>query len=107
MSRYLAGLLTAALAGMAIDQEAAKPPDLGKVRKAIAAGREYLIEEQIQAQTPAGAAGHWEADINAKGRPGGWSALAMLALLHSGEKVDAPVIVRGLRYLRTIEPADT
>ena len=39
--------------------------------------------------------------------PGGWTALATLALLNSGVKPDDPIIDRSLRFLRTIEPSMT
>src|SRR5262249_39807358 len=76
-----------------------------QVRKAIEDGKKFLPIDQIK--TDDGIGGHWEIDINSKGRKGGWTSMALLALLSAGEDPKSQVIERGLNYLRTIDPADT
>ncbi|OAI47934.1 hypothetical protein AYO44_08340 [Planctomycetaceae bacterium SCGC AG-212-F19] len=94
------------ISGMPI---AAAPP-AGKdnlaeqVRKAIEEGKKFLRAQQVDVDD---VTGHWEIDINSKGRRGGWTSLALLALLNAGEDPKSKVVQRGLTYLRTIEPADT
>src|SRR5262249_11671748 len=51
--------------------------------------------------------GNWEHGGDAVRLPGGYSSLALLALLNSGVKPDDPIIERGLKYLRTVEPRYT
>jgi hypothetical protein len=72
-----------------------------QVRRAIDNGIRYLRQKEE-------GRGHWEieAAVN-QAHPGGQSALALLALLNCGVKADDPVIQRGLKYLRTVEPRST
>jgi hypothetical protein len=72
-----------------------------RVRRAIDRGIQFLRDQEDRT-------GHWElaGALNLQ-RQGGESALAMLALLNAGVKPDDPIIERGLKYLRTIEPHDT
>jgi len=49
---------------------------------------------------------NWE-DAQNPLQPGGASSLALLALLENGAKVDDDVVAKGLKYLRTVEPANT
>jgi hypothetical protein len=70
-----------------------------QVRKAIDLGVQFLRNE-------AKGRGNWEA-AQSISVPGGWSALAMLALLQSGVSPEDPLIQRGLEYLRSIAPAQT
>jgi hypothetical protein len=52
--------------------------------------------------------GHWEVDgFQSQARHGGWTSLAILALLNSGVKPDDPVIARGLAWLRDVQPTYT
>src|SRR6266508_3213137 len=74
-------------------------PLVNRVRDAIDRGVQYLRDVER-------GNGHWETD-GTVARPGGFSSLAMLALLHSGVKPDDPLIERGLKYLRTVPPKDT
>jgi hypothetical protein len=71
-----------------------------QVRTAIERGVQFLRDQE-------NGSGNWEVDGASAARPGGWSSLAMLALLNCGVKPDDPVIERGLKYLRTIPPEDT
>jgi hypothetical protein len=72
------------------------------VNKAIDAGVRFLYDQER------GIGGNWD-NINAasQGNPGGWTALATLALLNAGVKPSEPIIDRSLKYLRTIEPRKT
>src|SRR5205814_97418 len=47
-----------------------------------------------------------ETGLYAIPKPGGSTALALLALLNCGVKPDDPLIQRGLEYLRKVEPHD-
>jgi RNA polymerase sigma factor (sigma-70 family) len=72
----------------------------GQVRSAVAKAVNYLKRAQRD--------GNWEgAEKTAAAWKGGWTSLAMLALLKSGVKNDDPIIERGLRYLRQIEARQT
>jgi hypothetical protein len=72
-----------------------------RVRVAIERGVQFLKDKE-------GNKGYWEdVDMDAAPWKGGWSSLALLALLNSGVPPDAPVIQRGLEKLRTIEPEKT
>jgi hypothetical protein len=70
-----------------------------KVRKAIDDGVAFLRRQQRQ--------GNWEVDGPSIQRPGGWTALALLALLNAGVPPNDPAIQKGLEYLRTIKPTQT
>jgi hypothetical protein len=85
----------------AVAQNRDVPVDAERVRKAIDRGLQYLRDVE-------NGRGHWEVDVGlAMGRPGGWTALAMLALLNAGVKPDDPMIERGLKYLRNLPPKHT
>jgi hypothetical protein len=80
-----------------------------KVRKAIKQGKDYLIKQQTRQ-------GDWERDAVANARPGGCTALALLALLNTREPLDETdykveqvdaVIKKGLAYLRDVPQRDT
>src|SRR5439155_7221968 len=45
--------------------------------------------------------------LQLKGRPGGVTALAVVALLNAGVPPDDPLIQRCLKYLRALEPAQS
>src|SRR5579871_2442675 len=74
----------------------AKPELAEQVRKAIEEGKKFLRNQQVEVDE---ATGHWEIDINAKARRGGWTSLAVLALLNAGEDPKSKVVQRGLNYL--------
>ncbi|HLJ94323.1 MAG TPA: DUF4159 domain-containing protein [Gemmataceae bacterium] len=81
--------------------EKSKEPLVERVRKAIDAGVRYLRDQEK-------GTGNWEAvDKSSVGMPGGWSSLAMLAMLNAGVRPDDPIIERGLKYLRTVERRQT
>src|SRR5437868_15386599 len=71
---------------------AADPPHeplVEQVRAAIERGVQFLRREEA-------GRGHWETSIGAAGKPGGYTCLAMLALLNCGVKPTDPLIQRGL-----------
>jgi hypothetical protein len=83
--------------------QGAKPKELlvDQVRKALDRGIQYLRDEEK-------GQGDWESvDQASVMMPGGWTSLAMLALLNAGVPPDDPVIERGLKYLRKLPPSKT
>lgn len=71
-----------------------------RVRIAIDKGVQYLREKEA-------GKGHWEVDAETRLRKGGWSALALLALLNAGVPPEDEMMRRGLNYLREIPPDQT
>lgn len=111
MSRFMQYPVFATLLGLLVfagsSQTAPPPPKpelAEQVRKAIEEGKKFLRNQQVEVDE---ATGHWEIDINAKARKGGWTSLAVLALLNAGEDPKAKVVQRAMNYLRTVEPYDT
>ncbi len=84
-------LIPAAPAPAAPPQE----PLVKRVEQAIKLGKDYLIKKQTDR-------GDWELDFGANNRPGGCTALALLALLNAGVEPSDPVIQKGIRYLRDV-----
>jgi hypothetical protein len=75
--------------------------DAKQVREAIDRGVQYLRNVEK-------GRGDWEVHGGERlARPGGWTSLAMLALLNCGVKVEDPMIQRGLKYLRGLPPKHT
>lgn len=106
LSLALGVLAIVALAGASRGQQAAPPkrvqePLVEQVRKAIDRGVQFLRDQE-------NGHGHWEIDgfIGAM-TPGGETCLALLALLNAGVKPDDPIIERGLKYIRQLEPRHT
>jgi hypothetical protein len=84
-------------------QQPAKPKELlvDRVRKSLDQGIQFLRDQEK-------GRGNWEeVDQASVLMKGGWTSLAMLALLNAGVKTDDPVIQRGLKFLRTLEPSRT
>ncbi|MBY0524307.1 MAG: DUF4159 domain-containing protein [Gemmataceae bacterium] len=81
--------------------ERPKEPLVEQVRKAIDDGKKFLRSAQHKDD------GGWDDAAENSGNDGGWTSLALLALLNSGEKPDSPVIQDGLKYLRKVEPRRT
>jgi hypothetical protein len=71
-----------------------------QVRNAIKRGIKYLRGAQKSD-------GSWEIDDFSVTRRGGWTALAMLALLNAGVSPDDKMIQKGLTYLRQLDPTYT
>jgi squalene cyclase len=71
-----------------------------QVRQAVEKGIQYLRNKQR-------ADGSWEVDDFCVVRPGGWTALALLALLNAGVSPDETMVKKGLDYLRKQEPTFT
>ena len=96
---------TGLLAGPSALQAAQVPAEeslVERVNKAIDAGVRFLYDQER-------GTGNWESSggVFSMTRPGGWSALATLALLNAGVKPNDPIIDRSLKYLRTIDPQMT
>ncbi len=81
-------------------QEPRREALVDQVKNSIDRGIKYLR----QAQRPDGS---WETDLPAVGMPGGWSSLAVLALLNAGVPVEDATISKGLKYLRGLKPGMT
>src|SRR4051812_4926110 len=77
----------------AVGQQPKEEPLVEKVRGAIDTGVRFLRKEER-------GRGEWERGLYAGAKPGGCTALALLALLNSGVKPDDPLVQRGLAYLR-------
>ncbi|HEV2949188.1 MAG TPA: DUF4159 domain-containing protein [Gemmataceae bacterium] len=76
-------------------------PLVDRVRRAIERGVQFLRDQENHN-------GNWELDGGlAASRYGGETSLVMLALLNAGVKPDDPIIERGLKFLRTVDPRDT
>jgi hypothetical protein len=99
--RRLLPLLVLLLLARPAAAQPANEPLVDRVKNSIARGIGYLRAAE-------GGAGNWDHQAPAESRfKGGPTALVMLALLTSGVKSDDPVIERGLKYLRSVEPRDT
>lgn len=84
----------------------AADPLVDRVREAIKNGVEYLQSKKKDALDRG--MSHWEDNVGARVLvQGGWTSLALLALLNSGAPPDRPEIQGGLAYLRTIPPSKT
>jgi hypothetical protein len=68
-----------------------------KVRKAIDEGVSFLRSQQRKTD------GSWEVGTGGMSGSGGWTALALLALLNSGVKPEDEAVQRGLEYLRKVK----
>jgi len=85
------------------DDEGAQAGDdelVRKVRRAIDEGVSYLRSQQRRD-------GSWEVGAGGLAGAGGWTALALLAMLHSGVKPSDEAVQRGLVYLRSVPPSKT
>jgi hypothetical protein len=96
--RLVIALVTAVLLLVLGSPARADEPLVKKVKTAIDDGTEYLIAKQS-------INGDWEGE--AAGRPGGCTALVLLALLNAGVPPNDDVIQNGLKYLREIKPKHT
>jgi hypothetical protein len=95
--------LAFALVGLAPTAAAEKKDDAKlaeRVKKAIDKGIQFLRDQEKGKD-------NLEVDIESKAREGGWTALAMLALLNAGVPPDDPILKRGLEYLRDLPPKTT
>jgi hypothetical protein len=79
---------------------AKKPPPVDLVKKAIDRGIKYLRQTQREK-------GDWEVNLPSVVHKGGWTSLALLALLNASVPVNDPMIVKGLAYLRELRPGST
>ncbi len=103
MKRVPLWLLTATVALLVVTPVwPAAPEDdalVDRVRKAIDSGVTFLRTQQRQ--------GNWEVGGDTVNRPGGWTSLALLALLNAGVPPSDEAVQKGLEYLRKIEPTQT
>jgi Domain of unknown function (DUF4159) len=82
-------------------EKAAPEPLVQRVQRAIKAGIDLLRQKES-------GNGSWEAcESGSRVYPGGYTSLAMLALLNAGVRPDDPIIERSLKYLRDVEPEFT
>jgi hypothetical protein len=107
MSRPAPALLALLAAAMllpallpAADPRPKEEPLVEQVRTAIDTGVRFLRKEER-------GQGNWEHGLIASNKPGGFTSLALLALLNCGVKPDDPLIQRGLEWLRKLELRDT
>jgi hypothetical protein len=71
-----------------------------RLQKSIDAGVKYLRKQQ-------GKDGSWEAGALATTFPGGYTSLALLALLECGVAPRDPAVQKGLAHLRKVKPSQT
>lgn len=71
-----------------------------KIKAAIDEGVAFLKSQQRRTD------GSWEG-FHSTSEPGGWTALAVVALLNSGLTAKDPAVEKGLKYLRTVSPSRT
>jgi Domain of unknown function (DUF4159) len=97
-------LIPAAACGLLLSAPGPAParpktdPLVEKVRKAIQDGIKYLRSKQLED-------GSWEIDVYGRTRAhGGWTSMALLALLNAGVPPDDTTVKKGLEYLRKQEP---
>jgi hypothetical protein len=83
-----------------VQAQVKKEPLVQQVKASIGDGVRYLLD----AQRPDGS---WEVNLPTVGIQGGWSSLALLALLNSGVPAEHPKVAAGLAYLRRLEPGMT
>lgn len=95
-----AWLLIFSFSGKAQAQERRREALVDQVKSSIDLGIKYLR----QMQRPDGS---WETDLPAVGQHGGWTSLAVLALLNAGVPVEDPMINKGLKYLRGVKSGQT
>jgi hypothetical protein len=89
----LAGLLALAPLSHAQAPPRKQEPLVEQVKRGIDRGVKYLRQAQRLE-------GSWEVDVTAAGVKGGWTSLALLALLNAGVPADDPAVARGLAWLR-------
>jgi hypothetical protein len=98
VAALLASALLWAPAAPAPAADPPKEPLVQQVGKAIDQAKDYLIKHQTRR-------GDWELEpALASAKPGGCTALALLALLNAGVPPNDPVIQKGLEYLRGVKP---
>jgi hypothetical protein len=109
-NRLLLTVLAAGL-GVADPSRAGQPPDdaLSKqVREVQEKGVKYLKSQyRAVGEKKTDKKGNWENDALTVLQPGGTTALALLALLESGQPVTDGTVAGALAYLRTLEPKHT
>jgi hypothetical protein len=87
-------------AAVALAQPQKKEALVDQVKKSIDHGVKYLRQTQREN-------GSWEVNIPAAVYQGGWTSLAVLALLNSGVPANDPMVAKGLTYLRSLKPTTT
>src|SRR5262245_10592155 len=104
LSRILAvAAVLLALVVVSLPAPAADRPKeqlVDQVKASIDRGIRFLKQQEA-------GRGHWEVNTLAAFASGGWSAMAVLALLNAGVKPDDPTVARGLEWLRQLKPGGT
>ena len=88
------------VASLAAQQNPGQEPLVQKVKVSIDRAIKFLREQE-------NGRGNWEVDGESATRKGGWTSLAMLALLNAGIRPEDPMIQRGLVFLRSVKPEQT
>src|SRR6266851_5934898 len=101
MRPAILGLLATILVlSRSVPAAAAEEPLVKQVGQAIEKGKTYLLGVGKDK-------GNWEVDTLSATQEGGWTSLALLALLNAGVPPDDPVIQKGLTFLVRIKPKNT
>jgi hypothetical protein len=98
--RWLASALVVLGTVSSASAQAKKEPLVHQVKASIERGVRYLKNAQENG-------GGWERGNFDPNTRGGWTALAVLALLSAGVSADDPATARGLAYLRGLNPTWT
>lgn len=85
---------------LALAQVQKKEALVDQVKKSIDKGIKFLRNTQREN-------GSWEVDLPSAMHHGGWTSLAVLALLNSGVPANDPMVAKGLTYLRGLKPSTT
>lgn len=81
------------------DRRGEETKEARRVHAATEKGVKFLLDTQVD--------GNWEDGLNARLRPGGMTAMVILALLDVGLKPDDPAILKALDYLRNAKATTT
>lgn len=97
MKRFLLPLLALLFLSPSAPAQGKREPLADRVRVSIDKAVEYLKRTQRRD-------GGWEVALPAAAHEGGWTSLAVLALLNSGVPASDPAVKNGLEYLRRLKP---
>jgi hypothetical protein len=105
---FLPGFAVFILLALSSPAQAAGPTGeqlVDQVKKAIDRGIQFLRDQE---RDQGDGSSNWDVDAkDSLNNRGGWTSLALLALLNAGVKPDDPIIDRGLKHLRGIDPEQT
>ena len=97
---WVGGGAGVSLSPVTAQQNPGQEPLVQKVKVSIDRAIKFLREQE-------NGRGNWEVDGESATRKGGWTSLAMLALLNAGIRPEDPMIQRGLVFLRSVKPEQT